>query len=275
MVVIIVAYNRPQFLQLCLERIQLSEGAENNQYIFALDYGYDPAIRSVINSFPFNHMIIETPNKGYTIGKQSFNVLNSWLVATQYGELCCMIEDDVMIGTDFFKWHETVHKLNPDLFAAVGTKNHNTRVTVNNDLNAYYVTRNMDYQSLGVSIRSDVINQYIKPHFNKSYFIDPVNYCTRVFPPSEIGSAFAEQDGLIRRIKSGLPVAFPCVPRAFHSGFYGKNRGTKRKFTVEQLRTIIFDPVAMRNHCGKPEYFYDSEPVNLNTNFDELYELAL
>ena len=96
------------------------------------------------------------------------------------------------------------------------------------------------------------------------------------FPNNTFGEAFAEQDGLIRRIQQkeansgGMQIAFPHVPKAFHAGFYGKNRGQRISGTLEErtnkIRSIIFDDEMMRTvNKGSVHLYEDSIPVNLET----------
>lgn len=289
-VCVIPCFNRPEFLSLCLLRIQMADHWNEVQYLFAVDWGYSQEIKSVIDAFPATHKhvrFMERHNYGAT--KQSLNVLDAYRVAVQMVDgLVYMVEEDVMIARDFFVWHELVHRKEQGIFCSIATRNNNRIVPVDgNDLEAYYKTSG-DYQSLGVCFKSDVLKYFVLPHITKDYLQNPVQYCMKEFKRSAIGSAFAEQDGLIRRIEEECNkeqvyqandgIAFPHVPRAFHAGFYGKNRGKRLTGNfpqrLEVIKKIIFDDSEMKRVNGKSLHLYeDSRPVNLETPYLNIVHL--
>ncbi len=285
-VCLIPCYNRPEFLYWTLDLITKADNYKEYTYLFSADYGYDPEILNVINVFDADKVIYKTPNNGYNIGKQSYNVLNGYIVAIDElnADLVCMIEDDVFIGKDFFTFHEQVHELESDIFCSILTKNANSPYISQNNLNGYYNSHNyMDYQSLGVCFKRDMIDVYIRPYYiagDKFYFKSPEFFVKVNFPNSNLKTMFCEQDGLIRRIKHKhkLIAAFADVPRAYHAGFYGKNRGKKEHGTLEQriqtVKKIAFSRQNMWNvNSLNKDFYYDSEPVNLDTKHDKLIRL--
>lgn len=280
-IVLIPAFSRPEFLFWAIARIKLARGHENNHYIFQLDYGYDYNIPlSVIKECGLNHEIRESGFTNYTVGKQSHNLINGYLYAykkaKETGGLVIMIEEDIMISTDFFEFHEKVHAQEPNIFCCLSTSNHNRIVRESGDESEYYESTK-DYCSLGVSFKPEIIEKYLVPHFTQVYLRDPVGYCKKHFPESFIGDYFAEQDGLIRRLQhqSGLPTVYPFVPKAYHAGFYGYNRKTKLKMPfakrIDYVGAIIFSEEEMRKNAGKPEWFDDSSPVKLQIEPQEKY----
>jgi hypothetical protein len=217
---------------------------------------------------------------GLTLGKQSRNVLNGLVAAAQNAdELVYYVEEDVFIGVDFFRWHKEVHKREKNIFCSIGTKSNNFKYTVDDFPSHYFISREPDYQALGNCFKKNVILDLIYPHFNDYYLSNPTAYCLRHFPLSSIGSIWTEQDGLIRRIMElkKLSVAYPCLPFAYHSGFYGYNRQPElmRKSYEEKLaliRDVCFDKVKMRlmsEHMGA-SYWMDSIPCELDLTFDKL-----
>lgn len=275
---IIVAWQRAEFLQLCLELVMRCDDADKLFYVFALDEGHDILNYELIKQFPFENTMLTMGKSGYKLGKQSYNVLNSMLAAAnQTKELVYYVEEDIFIGKDFFTFHKDLHEKEPDIFCSVGTKCNNTNWQTIADQDAYYLSPNPDYQSWGSCFKKDMLNKYIKPHFVENYFNDPAGYCRR-FKDSIIGHFFCEQDGLIRRIKEKdapeLKIAYPHVPRGYHAGFYGYNRQQKKlkthKDRVELLRKVCFNKELMRKH-SKPGLADDSVPVDLNTNHKKLY----
>jgi hypothetical protein len=235
----------------------------------------------LIYDFPYECAYIEMPEpKGLSLGKQSRNVLNGLIAAAQHtDDLVYYVEEDVFIGVDFFRWHKEIHKKNKNLFCSIGTKSNNYEYQTDDDHWHYFLTSEVDYQALGNCFKKEVILDLIAPHYNDNYLINPTGYCLKHFPHSIIGRIWTEQDGLIRRIleQSELKVAYPCVPYAFHSGFYGYNRQPEimRKSYDEKLKLIqetCFDPVKMKQvsqHMGE-SYWKDSIPCDLTKTFGSL-----
>lgn len=270
--VIITAYNRPEFLYLCLQHICKAAGALDRQYVFAFDYGYDHFLREVVKEFPIQYSIIEMSAPINKVMKQSANVLNAWVAAAtgaKENEIITLIEDDVFVSDDFFNY---VDRVTPDVWASIGSRDVNNNHSLNNELNKYYIEYGT-YQSIGVSFTKETILRDIAPHYTVNYLRAPRAYIESKFPNSKIGRFYVEQDGLIRRISEAgnCPIAFPEVPRCFHAGLYGKNRGKyptgdfyKR---LEYIMSIVYDKQELMNHVHDEYFVRDSEPINLNTKY--------
>lgn len=272
--VVIPCFNRPEFLFWCLERIKLADGAERNQYLFCLDYGHAKENHEIISAFPFKKQVVVRPRTQNQITKQSRNVLEGLKEAASMSgntdAIVYLIEDDVMIATDFFLWHERIHTAE-NVFAAIGSKNVNRVVNFgSNRLEDYYLS-NTDYCGIGASFRVLILEAFVFPHVVNAYYDNCISYVITMFPNSIIGHSFAEQDGLIRRIQieSGLPTCYPCVPRSFHAGFYGKGRQQRfyiadLKKRISKIGEIIFSKGQMAKFAQSEYFYYDSEPIDLN-----------
>lgn len=274
--VVIPAYRRPEMLQLCLEKIQQADTWNDYQYIFMLDHGHDYRNNHVIADFPATHKHIhKQPRYKYsTITKQSYNVLYGLLMAASSNEgLVYLIEDDIMIGKDYFTMMADIHAREPEIICAIGTKNHRNFAHDPENSNAYYISRNGDYQSHAPCWKSKAIMDYLQPQFNKAYLNTPREYIQATFPDSFIGFSFIEQDGLIRRVcfRDKLAVAFPHKPRAFNAGFYGMNRGNYLRWDykkkLDYIRSVCFDAEQMRKLSG--DCWQESIPVPLNTEHSD------
>lgn len=273
-VVLIPCWRRPEFLWHCMENIKLAEGAEALHYIFRPDHGFDPDNLAIIEAFPFSKTVAPTPRTPYQLAKQSYSLLTGYqLAAAKTDGLVFMVEEDVMVARDFFRWHIEVHRQRPDLFCSIGVANPNRYPTpTSEDPGAYYLGGS-DYCSLGVCFPAQVIRERIQPACASSYFVNPVSHCERQYPGLPIGKSYAEQDGLIRRIQmtagEDAPIAWPWRPRAYHAGFYGKNRGAGPRIKLEQrmqhLADIIYSDEAMRTFAKNPAWYEDSKPINLQT----------
>ena len=269
--VLIPCWRRPEMLWHCLANIKRAHGSDAYHYIFRMDKGYDPALHEVIEGFPFSHQISEAgPTKYREISKQSHNLLQGYALAAQLSDgLVIMIEEDVMVATDFFGYHEAVHEAEPGLFCSIAVANPNRTMQDSGPRDAYYLSDG-DYCSLGVAFKRDVLQQLIAPHACADYFTNPEGYCRKHFLGSPIGHSYVEQDGLIRRIqmRQSRPIAYPWRAKAYHAGLYGKNRGGGPTGTWRQrlqyVTDIIYSDEAMRTFAKHPEWYEDSKPINLN-----------
>ncbi len=275
-VLLVPCWRRPEFLWHCLDNLTRAAGFGQLHVIFRPDHGHDPGILAVIEQFASclpSYEIDWAVRCPYRRSRQSANLLGGYLVAAaRAGRLVFMVEEDVMVARDFFRWHQAVHASEPDLFCSLSTRNHNRAVTTSDDPRSYYLTT-LDYCSLGVAMRRTVIDALIAPHVRRNYFEDPANYCRRYFPYSRVGERFIEQDGLIRRVQEaeGLrrPIAYPYRPRAYHAGFFGYHRaGRLEGDLADRIRAVgqvIYNCERMRQAIEKPEHVADSVPVPLET----------
>lgn len=270
-VVLIPAWQRPEFLWHCLANLKRCEGADQLHYIFWFDQDHTPELHEVIKDFPFSHEVQSPQRKGWRDSKQSYAVLMGYrYAASKARQFVFMVEEDVMVRTDFFQYHYAVHGQNPGLFCSIAVANPN-RVLVDSGSNEQYYLSGGDYCSLGVCYRAAVLQTLVDPHANTTYFLNMPDYCKRHFPTSPFGYSFAEQDGLIRRVQWSLaklyPIAYPWTPRAYHAGLYGKNRGkgpagsfaARLKYVTE----VIYSDEAMRTFAKHPEWYEDSRPIDL------------
>jgi hypothetical protein len=286
-VVLIPCWRRPEFLWHCLENLTRAEGIEQLHVIFRPDHGHDPAIHQVIAEFAARFASCEVdvpPRCPYKRSKQSSNVLTGYLLAASKARgYVFMIEEDIIVARDFFRWHYAVQALEPQLFCSLSTLNTNRVVPSNEDPQVYYRTT-LDYCSLGVCFARAIIRQDVAPHVRRAYFEDPKGYCASNFPSSQIGAGYAEQDGLIRRIQEArgesAAIAYPYRPRAFHAGFIGYHRAGRLRGTlserIQQVGNIIYNFDTMRQAIENPDHIADSIPIPLETpSWQKLWHLPL
>lgn len=267
-VVVLPCWRRPEFLWHCLDNIAQAEGAEQLVVVVRPDTGYAPENIEVVRSFSARlpNLQIQHPTPApYRRTKQSANVLLGYLLAAkQARRFVYLIEEDIMVARDFFRWHREAHTAAAQsLFCSIAVTNPNRQVNVLRELDGFYLSSG-DYCSTGVCFDKHVLQSLVAPHVSMAYMRQPKRYIRREFPRSPIGLGFVEQDGLIRRIqeRDNLPIAWPCVPRAFHSGFYGYNRSGGLEGNLEQrirqLSAIIYDPAQMRDAAVSSQQHPDS-----------------
>jgi hypothetical protein len=251
-IVLIPTHNRTAFLTLCLQNIMAAEGASRYLYVFAVDRGCDPQALTIIRRFPHQKIVLRAPNHPFQGG--SFNIIEGLrtcadLVNRVDAQYIHVIEDDIMIGRDYFTWHERVQEeFRPIVVSAC--RNQNTRVDHGSDPEEVY--EHVSYQSLGVALRADVLPEIVR-HGCEDYYRDPFDYVSRVFPCSAVPLSHCEQAGLIRRVleRHDTPCLYPAVPRAYHAGYYGKNRPVPRpdgslKERVRALATMTAEEMNER-----------------------------
>jgi hypothetical protein len=272
-IVLVPCWRRPEMLWHCLENLCNADGIESKHVVIRPDSGYDPDILTVIRSFAArlpSHEIQPSPRCPYRRTKLSANILLGYLqAAASARRYVYLVEEDIMIGRDFFRWHGAVHAQRSGLFCSVAVRNHNRQIETPNDPDGYYLSSG-DYCSWGVCFDRSVVEALIAPHVNLGYLARPKRYLRRHFQRSHVSLGYVEQASLLRRIQEGCgrPIAYPAVPRAFHAGFYGHNRpgGVPGALDerVQRLDRVIYDRAAMRRLALSERYAADSEPVRLD-----------
>ena len=272
-VVLITCYRRPEFLYHCLARIEKARYADKMLYLFALDFDSSEDNIEVINNFPFEKIVRMRGDVIRGLGKQSYNVMEGYREACELSDSFVFnIEDDIMVATNFFKWHLETYLRFDNIFCTIGTSNTNTKLEETDDLTVTLEGAKDDYQSWGVCFHKDILKNMILPLAVNSYYHNPNAYCIKNFPHSKFGSRWTEQDGLIRRIKekSDMKVYFPGCPRAYHAGFYSYHRNTNKHFVgsledkIFRVGEILNDPEQYRIACESETYYQDSKPYKLD-----------
>jgi hypothetical protein len=284
-ILLVPCWRRPEMLWHCVDNICKAEGLDSVHVVFRPDSGFDPdnltVIREHANRLP-SHEIQLAPRCPYRRTKLSANILLGYLnAAARARRHVYMIEEDIMVGRDFFRWHAAVHAQRAGLFCSIAVRNHNREVNTPDDPDGYYLSSG-DYCSWGVCFDAAVIRERIAPHVNLAYLSRPKRYLRAHFANSRVSLGFVEQASLLRRIQESgsLPIAYPATPRAFHAGFYGRNRpGTIEGPLQERVRRLdgmIYDCTAMRSAALSDGYAADSEPVPLDiVGSHGLHELNL
>jgi hypothetical protein len=279
-VVVLPCWRRPEFLWHCLDNLTRAAGMDAVHVLFRPDTGFAPENLEVIHSFadrlPSFEIRLPEPCP-FRRTKPSANLLLGCLYAAAMARrYVFLVEEDIMVARDFFTWHRTVHAAARGLFCSIPVKNPNRSLTLPDQPAAYYLSSG-DYCSNGVCFDKHRVQSMIAPHVNMGYLRRPKKYLRRQFPASAVGLGFVEQDGLVRRIqeRSQRPIAWPCVPRAFHAGFFGA-RGGWQNFhppshlgssiweRVQLLADTIYSPDAVRNAAQSAQCIDDCLPCNLD-----------
>jgi hypothetical protein len=283
-IVVVPCWRRPEFLWHCLDNLTRADGIDSVHVLFRPDTGFSPDNLEVIQSFADRLASFEVQVADpcpFRRTKPSANFLLGLLhAAATTKQLVFLVEEDIMVARDYFRWHRAVQAAAGPLFCSIPVKNPNRTLRLPAESDAYYLSSG-DSCSNGMCFASPVLRRLIAPHVNMAYLRAPKKYIRRHFPASTIGLGYVEQDGLIRRIQeqSPLPIAWPCVPRAFHSGFFGA-RGGWHNFThpagagesfrdrVQLLTDTIYSAEAMReavvrNSGERAEFIASCLPCSL------------
>lgn len=251
-------------LHACLTRLEAASPG-GVTVVVSLDRGYDPACRTVAETFyrRFSSIYLREMND-HSYRGNSYNVVSGVRDCMRLTwDLLHIVEDDILVSRGYFRYHEAMHRSAPEAFAVSACRNQN-QIRPRDE--AAYL--HPSYQSLGVSLRRGVADA-ITAHDGPGYYGDMVRYCQRMYPGSIIPAGNAEQDGLVNRIRESLGkrTVYTTRPRAFHAGFHGYNRpGTAlTEGTIEQRSARIMSMTSqeMNALAGKLK---DHEVIDLEEN---------
>jgi len=281
-IVIVPAYFRPEFLHLCIEHLYACPEMLNKDLWIYHDQKFDD-LKTFESDFSdvendlvywrrgFGNRLrtVIRPENGFY--GNSYNVLGAYAKAFETdAKYVYLVEEDVLVTPDFFKWHEAVQN-NGNYFSSVaGQCDRNETIFKGDAIDCYFESE--QYASLGVCWKRENLQSVIE-HAVFEYYHNPTPHILKHFPNSKFGLWAMEQDGLIQRIMEQRfqKAAFACVPRAYHVGIWGYHRhiGADNLFQgnfaerTEQLRISVrnkewLDKVAGFQNDIQP---YPSEPI--------------
>jgi len=273
-VIMRVAYNRPEMLQLSIEY----EIAAREYYmlpgkfhtLFVIEHGAPQKIFDLINKYPFEHSIIVRNQKfGLTKNilkgmKEAFKLVDDYVI---------YIEDDILIHETYFKYMDTLLNMkNLEPYTVLSAYNKQ------DDGDVHEVYRGNHYCAWAALITKKFFNDYIIHCSNSSYYES--NFSRDRFVRS-LGERFKdnklykyrndlgmhnEQAGLINKlvdiaiIQDDVYVITPRINRQRHIGFAGKNRHSKPLIgnnfdgRLEHLREIIKTSESMYDMTFSKQY---------------------
>jgi len=228
--VIVPTWRRPEFLWACLQRLQAAD-RPHLRYLISQDRGHTYEVARIATQFRkrLGAGRVQIASRRHSHHGNSFNVLESYREAISgrgaEPELVHLVEEDILVGVDYFDYHDQAHALHPHAFAVSACRNQQYPIDVNPPPDPAAIFTHDSYQSLGVSFRPEMIRRFAV-HATQPYYRSPGAYCKSAFPDSLIPAGHCEQDGLINRVREHgrWPTVYPAVPRAYHAGFYGYNR---------------------------------------------------
>lgn len=263
-IVLIPCYNRPEFLEICLERITKAYDAHENVYVFALEFGYHKDIDGIIEAFPYAKKIYKRDRR-LSKGNQ-YNVMQGYRESFEWAKvmksnLIYNIEPDIWISKGFFQFHNKAHQNPCFSVSACHNQDNKNAPEWSDDIYKF-----KSFQSLGVSFKLSVVEE-IQKHAVLEYYQNPVHYLDGKFPQSTRKGKHYEQAGLINRIREFSEVdhsIFPCRPLAYHAGFYGINRAAKKIEGTTKEKAAILRKMTADEMNSRAVKYKDIKPCDLD-----------
>jgi hypothetical protein len=237
-IIIIPTYMRPEYLNLCLSFLAGAEFTDTpKEFWICQDMRPDDQFRHKI-MLEWTAEVLSTwrgrlPLKlikanPHTYAGNSFNLMEAYKRAYQAEGVryVYLVEDDVLVMPDFFRWHEAIQEKEPDAMCSIAyrcSRNHEARTDVT-DPGAYFTTAR-DYASIGVCWKWKNLEPLLE-HARPEYYANQEEYIRKTFPGNRFSGDFCEQDGLIMRCLWNVRgfTVWPYTPRAYHVGFVGYHR---------------------------------------------------
>lgn len=263
--VLVPTFNRPEYLALCLEHIAKADGGRDKHVWVSHDKHVQErfpdvernlelskeVVAAYHNTFASFRFIVRTPHQYWG---NPCNFLETYHEAyiQDDGRYIYLIEDDVLIAKDFFRWHEAVQarqrEMLPDYgshapgttyqrepyFCTVGwhdVRNPLAKIDPKDPLG--YLESTRDFSSIGVCWRRESLAHLVK-HATAEYYRNMGHYLARTFPRSPIPPGqWTEQAGVITRMlheTCNRWVAWPLQRRCSHVGVSGYHRPNGFRF---------------------------------------------
>lgn len=262
-IVIVPTYNRPEYLALCLEKL-LEAGASSKEIWVVQDEHSDVSLDPDIfkqtttvfleANYKYPDCLTWIHRKPITTYGNSFNVLKSFREAyATSARHVYLVEDDVLVMPDFFRWHEAVQEKFRPFVSCAGRINRSLNFERNGreaidescrDILACAASRRA-YGSWAACFSNSSLKKILMNAM-------AVDFCGPFFCAARAGY---EQDIVIQEMMTRvgtLPSIWPYVPRAYHMGMssYHRNAGLKFNGKLEEkiaaLRATISDPYKIR-----------------------------
>lgn len=235
--VLIPTFARPEYLHLCLEHLRQADGGTEKHVWIAQDSHHRDSVdqksrnaesRGVAEmARPYFADVRFIPRQPHGYVGNPYNFLELYREAyASNARFVYLVEDDVLVGRDFFTWHETVQAKSEYLCSVGWHCIRNPKAICSEDPEGY-IESARDFSSIGVCWRRSNLFELVR-HAHVGYYGDLSGYLHRVFPNSKIPhGVWTEQAGLIMRIlleTEGAKVAWPVRSRCAHVGISGYHR---------------------------------------------------
>ena len=240
-ILVITAYQRPEFLHWTLGKLREAHKPDNLVTTVWVDNHLDGAcadgIMGVISANGIRY--VKCPAHDH-VGNTHM-VMAAIKEALEGGaELIHVLEEDILVAPDYFRWHEAAHALGR--YPLTVASNRHGYAAVSSYADPGTVFESPSPTTVGVCF-SRWFAEMLMEHNTPDYWHDWANmhdYLGRKFPERD-GYDDMQWDGLIRRmfVKHGFKCLYPLKPRAYHFGWVGANRRTVYRFQDDSLEDKI------------------------------------
>ena len=222
----VLAHRRPDFLLATLIRLKAADRPYIH-YRICVDRGYDPQVLTIAEQWAV-HMgsraeVLVRENHGHY--GSSYNTFRAYQEAAEGDwDLLHLIEEDILVATDYFDYHRQAHQIAPHAFSVSGCSDRLGPPPPSEADDAVYLRD--AYLVSGTSYRQNMLPAILK-FISPAYYTNPAAHIAATFPHATLPPGqWTEQDGFLMRVREelGLPCVYPCSPRSYHAGFSGYNR---------------------------------------------------
>lgn len=223
-IVVVPLWQRAGFTEACLTR--LAKAMDDQVKVrFCLDFGFSKDVEKAARQFASKFPGTEITAREVDYPTGTFNVLSGMAEALKVSsadDRIHVLEEDILIGTDFFDFHRRAHKLAPDAYSVSGcTNSFLTRETNPRPVqDAVYLSG--AFQVWGSSYRPEQVEQILS-RVRPDYFEDMHGACVAEFGEASALRTGPLYDGVMAMnlAELGKHVVFPYAARAYHAGFEG------------------------------------------------------
>lgn len=128
-IVIVAAWRRPAFLLRTLAHLMRAADGADQFYLVLLDLHSSPAVEEVAAALPVSHLLLRMPPHFFMQAGwgNSYSLLEGYryarsLYAQLDSQLVYLVEEDVFVAQDFFKYHSAAHGVEGKRVAGVDLK---------------------------------------------------------------------------------------------------------------------------------------------------------
>jgi hypothetical protein len=216
----VVGWRRPDFLTATLMRLTVAD-IPGAHYRISLDHKPDPMAVNAAREFAdrMGKHRVDLVRRGPCDDQgPTRNMLMALHESLPYNaDFVHMIEDDIFVSADYFRYHHSAHELAPDAFCVTACK-----PDLDTPPGEYHqVTTRALAPTVATSYRSGRLKE-ILDWLPVEYLDNRVEYIRRVFPnhpcAPHLWSGIDGAMGRVRHRTNKLTV-FPEVGRAYHAGF--------------------------------------------------------
>src|SRR5208282_2009812 len=257
-VVLVTTFYRAEYLWTCLQAIADAEGGPAKEVWVAQDHHtgeHGTELQQAENRQVFEHFLTLLPKlrwidrAPHNYQGNSYNCLELYKEA--YGQqdvrFVYLVEDDILVEKDFFRWHEAAQAHGHCAYmCSVGRLQTDRPDWPNSDDPNALIESGSDYTSWGSCWYRPRLEALVE-HANVNYYNNMTGYIVNRFRNSPFGNVWVEQDGLIRRVlmETKQLTVSPAVKRAYHIGLTGYHRLRGHRFIgtlqerVKQLYEVL------------------------------------